>query len=327
MRKVWIALALALLLAGIYWLIPGLRTPAVKTYVISVIQLTSVDSATFAGLVEGLAERDYKEGKNIVFLNDGPAGSIDKLAPMIARHLAHKVDMIFVSSTPAALAVKHATEGKNIPVVFAPVNDPVGSGIVQSIQKPGGNITGIRLPAGDDVRMQWLTKLAPHVKRVLVPYTPGDKSALASLDLARQAAQTLGLALIEREVGNEAALRQLLLSLPAEAEAIFLPRDSSVESHIREIVAAAEQRHLPLCAPSLSQVEAGALLSYGFAHREIGIQAAGLVDQVLRGTPPADLPVETAESHLAINLRTAQAIGLPIPDEILFQAEKVIRQP
>lgn len=326
MRKAWITIGLGLLLLGSYWLIPAVRQPTGKTHVISVIQLTAVDAATFSGLADGLAARGYKEGSNITFLNEGPAGTIDKLAPMIARHLSRKVDMIFVSSTPATQAVKLATQGKGIPVVFAPVNDPVGSGIVQSIQKPGGNITGIRLPAGDDLRLQWLVRVAPRVKQVLLPYTPGDKSALASLRLARQAARTLGLTLIEREIPSGDALHQLLESLPAEADAIFLPRDSSVESHIREIVAAAEQRRLPLCAPSLSQVEAGALLSYGFVHREIGRQAAGLVDQVMRGIPPADLPVETAESYLAINLRAARAIGLSIPDEILLQAEKVIRE-
>lgn len=325
MRKRWVAFALAALLAGGYWLIPGLRTPAAKTFVISVIYLTSVDSATISGLKEGLAELDYKEGKNIVFLDEGPAGSIDNLSPMISRQLARKVDLVFVSSTPATQAVKAATRKNDIPVVFAPVNDPVGSGIVQNMQKPGGNMTGIALPAGDDLRMQWLIRIAPRVKHVLVPYTPDDKSALASLELARQAARRLGLTLIEREVRDADALRQLLLSLPAEAEAIFLPRDSSVESHIQEIVAAAERRRLPLCAPSLGQVKAGALLSYGFVHREIGRQAAGLVDQVLRGIPPADLPVETAESYLAVNLRAARAIGLSIPDEILLQAEKVIR--
>lgn len=325
MRKILMAFALVALLAGGYWLLPA-RTPAPKTYVIGVVQLTSVDAATFSGLAEGLAERDYRVGRNVVFLNEGPAGGIGNLAPMIARHLAHKVDMIFVSSTPATQAVMQATRGTGIPVVFAPVNDPVGSGIVRNIQKPGGNLTGIRLPAGDDLRMQWLLRLAPRVKHVLVPYTPGDKSALASLQQARQAAQNLGLTLIERAVGDPEALRQLLQALPEEAEAIFLPRDSSVEAHIREIVAAAERRRLPLCAPSLSQVEAGALLSYGFVHHDIGRQAAGLVDQVLRGIPPADLPVETAESHLAVNLRAARAIGLSIPDEILLQAEKVIRE-
>lgn len=326
MREVLMAFALAALLAGGFWLLPSTRAPAPKTYVIGVVQLTSVDAATFAGLAEGLAERDYRVGRNVVFLNEGPASSIGNLAPMIARHLARKVDMIFVSSTPATQAVMQATRETGIPVVFAPVNDPVGSGIVRNIQKPGGNITGIRLPAGDDLRMQWLARLAPRAKHVLVPYTPGDKSALASLQQARQAAQSLGLTLIEREVGNPDAMRQLLQSLPVEAEAIFLPRDSSVEAHIREIVVAAERRRLPLCAPSLSQVEAGALLSYGFAHHEIGRQAAGLVDQVLRGIPPADLPVETAESHLAVNLRAARAIGLSIPDEILLQAETVIRE-
>ncbi|MEN6585141.1 MAG: ABC transporter substrate-binding protein [Sulfuricella sp.] len=322
----WIVPLLAILLAGgILWAQTG-SPPARKPYVIGAIQLTDVDASTFAGLKEELEELGYHEGRDIVYLNSGSAVTIDKLEPMIRRLLARKVDLLFVSSTPATLAAQRATRESGTPVVFAPVNDPVGSGIVKSLRNPGGNITGIRLPMGDDLRLQWFAKSIPRMRRILVPYNPSDASAVLSLDLISDAAGKLQLTLLPLPINGSAELSSMLNQLPSGIDAIFLPRDSTLESHIRDIVGAAQQRGLPVCAPSLSQVSAGALLSYGYMHHKIGHQAAGLVDQVLRGTPTADLPVETAENYLAVNLRVAHALGLGIPEDILAQADLILNE-
>jgi len=324
----WIlAIGLAALLFGAYWLVRQPLANAGRPLVIGVVQLTPVDSTTLQGFKEGMAQLGYREGKDVVYLDEGPAGTIDRLEPLIRRLLAAQPKLLFVSSTPATQAVKKHLGSTAIPVLFAPVNDPLGAGIVASLKAPGGNITGIRLPAGDDLRLEWLKKIAPTVKRVYLPYNPGDRSALASLALARQAAAVLGIELLAEEIRNGEAVRPALAALPANIDAIFLPRDSTIEARIDDFTAVALKRRLPLCAPSLLQVEAGALFSYGFEHRQIGQQAARLADQILRGVSPADLPVETAESRLAINQVTARAIGLPIPGEILRQAEKVVRPP
>lgn len=320
-----LAIVLAMLLAGAYWLAKQPAADGSRPLVISVVQLTPVDAATLQGFKEGMAQRGYREGKDIVYLDEGPAGTIARLEALVRRQLAAKPRLFFVSSTPATQAVKKHLGATAIPVVFAPVNDPVDAGIVASLKAPGGNITGIRLPAGDDLRLEWLKKIAPTVKRVYLPYNPGDRSALASLELARQAAAVLGIELLAEAVRSGEEVRPALAALPADIDAIFLPRDSTIEARIADFTATALQRRLPLCAPSLLQVEAGALFSYGFMHHQIGQQAARLADQILRGTPPADLPVETAESRLVINQVTARAIGLPIPGEILRQAETVIR--
>lgn len=319
------AIVLAMLLAGAYWLARQPGASDGRPLVVGVVQLTPVDATTLQGFKEGMAQQGYREGKDITYLDEGPAGTIDRLEPLIRRQLAARPNLFFVSSTPATLAVKKHLGSTTIPVVFAPVNDPVGTGIVASLKAPGSNITGIRLPPGDDLRLEWLKKIAPSVKRVYLPYNPADRSALASLELARQAAAVLGIALLTEEIRSGEAVRPALAALPADVDAIFLPRDSTIEARIADFTATALERRLPLCAPSLLQVEAGALFSYGFMHREIGQQAARLADQILRGTSPADLPVEMAESRLAINQATARAIGLPIPGEILRQAGYVIR--
>lgn len=316
---VLVLLALAAALAYLLW--PE-RAPAPR--VIALVQLTAVDRATVAGFKAGLAAAGYREGRDVTYLEATPAGEIGHLDAIIRTHLAKNPDLFLVSSTPATQRLKQLTQGRTIPIVFAPVNDPVSAGIVANLKHPGGQITGIRLPAGDDVRLKWLSEIAPSARRVFVPYTPGDKSAETSLATAMAAAPSLGLTLLPRPILGEAGVRAALADPPAGVQAVFLPRDSTMESHIRLFVEFADARRLPLCVPSLSQVEQGALMSYGFVHEDIGRQAARLADQILRGVQPGDLPVEMAESILSLNTTAARRIGLVLPEDVLRQAEKVI---
>lgn len=304
----------------------GTPEPKAAPRVVALVQLTAVDANTVAGFKEGLAELGYRENSEVVYLSTGPVGQVDKLDAVIQNHLDKRPDLIFVSSTPATQAVKRLTDPKQQPpVVFAPVNDPLAAGIVSDLRHPGGHITGIRLPTGDDLRLQWLLRIAPHVKRIYLPYSADDKSALTSLRQATEAAATLGVKLLPQPVPAEGGVAAAIAALPAEADAIFLPRDSRIEAGIEAFVAQARKRRLPISAPSQVQVQAGALFSYGFAHKDIGRQAAHLADQVFRGLSPGDLPVEMAESRLAINLVTAKEIGIAIPNDIISQTEYVVR--
>ena len=321
----WVGLGVLLVAAAVGF---GIWTSAERPAgppVIGLISLTPVDSRTQSGFKSAMADFGYREGRDVVYRVSPPAGHIDRLDAQVQEQLAAGVDLIFVSSTPGTLAVKRATEGSGLPVVFAPVNDPLGSGIVPNLKRPAGNITGIRLPRGDNLRLKWLAELSPEVKRVFLPYNAADKSALESLKRVEQGATALGLELIAQPITNLKEVDAAAAAIPAEADAVFLPRDSTVESRVARFVEATLARKLPLCAPSLLQVEQGALLSYGFNHFQIGRQAARLVHQILGGARPADLPVETAESYLALNLKSAEAIGLELPDHVLRQAAEVVR--
>jgi putative ABC transport system substrate-binding protein len=294
--------------------------------VVAMVQLTAVDANTVAGFQEKLAQLGYRENSEIVYLSTGPVGQVDKLESVIQNHLTKQPDLIFVSSTPATQAVKRLTDLKqHPPIVFAPVNDPLAAGIVSDLRRPGGHITGIRLPTGDDLRLQWLLRIAPHAKRIYLPFSKDDRSSLTSLKQASEAAEKLGIKLLPQALPPEGGVSAAIAALPADADAIFLPRDSRIEAGIETFVAEARKRRLPLSAPSLIQVQAGALVSYGFVHKDIGRQAARLADQIFRGVAPGDLPVEMAESRLAINLAAAREIGITIPDDIIAQAEYVLR--
>jgi putative ABC transport system substrate-binding protein len=294
---------------------------------IALLQLSEVDLNTVAGFREGLARLGHREGVEVAYLSVPPVGSVDRLEPVIRELLAQQPDLFFVSSTPATQAVKRLTGAAGRPpVVFAPVNDPLAAGIVMDLKRPGGHITGIRLPTGDDLRLQWLLRIAPKVRRVYLPFTADDKSALTSVRQATEAAAKLGVTLVERPIPPGGSVAEAIAAMPAGIDAIFLPRDSRVEAAIADFVAAAEARRLPIAAPSLVQVQAGALFSYGFVHRDIGRQAARLADQILRGVAAGDLPVEMAENSLALNLPAARRLGIVLADDILLQAEHLIRE-
>jgi putative ABC transport system substrate-binding protein len=322
-----VALLATLFSLGLWYWWANLRLPVAKerTFTVGVVQLTAVDEATFDGFRTGMTELGYPEGKRIRYRNPGPAGSIDRLAPMIEQQISEGVDLLFVSSTPATVAARAATATNGIPVVFAPVNDPVKARVVASLKSPGGNLTGIRLPQGDAMRLQWLLQVAPRMKRIVFPHNPDDASAVESLNQIRQASTALGIELLPQPVASPEAISESLRRFPARVDAILLPRDSSVESRIDDYVKLSLARRLPLCAPSVTQVQAGALVSHGFVHFEIGRQAARLADRIFQGVPPAELPVETARSYLAINLKTARALGIDIPSEVLRSADILVR--
>lgn len=322
-RRRWLLLLAGLPLAGIGW--RWLRPSPPGPVRVAVFSLTEVDEATLAGFKAGMAGLGYREGVEIVYRAPGPAGRIDRLDAYVAGDAARDADLILVSSTPATQAVLRAGLDRRVPVIFAPVNDPLGAGIVASLRAPGGNVTGIRLPPGDGLRLQWLLRVAPAVRQVWIPYTAADASARESLRQMRTAADTLGVTLLPRAVADFDTLPLATSAAAPRAHAVLVLRDSTMEARIDTLVERARVWRLPLCVPGLRQVERGALLSYGFVHYEIGQQAAGLARQILGGVPAGDLPVLQAHNYLAINLRAARAIGLRVPRPMLRLAHVLIR--
>jgi len=293
---------------------------------IGTVQLGAVDLRTLEGFVEGMTELGYVEGRDVIYRRQSPAQAIERLDKIIAQQVNAGVDLIFVSSSPGTLAVKKVAERLHIPVVFAPVNDPISAGIVDDLKHPGGQLTGVRLPPGDDLRMQWFKRAAPAIRRLYFPYKPNDPSSQESLRQARQSSAELGLELVLQPFEHREDIPGMLRAIPDSVDAIFLSRDSTVDTEIAQFVAAAMRLGLPLCASSLTGVRQGALVSYGFDHHEIGRQAARLADQVLRGVPVGDLPVETASNYLGVNLDSADAMGFAFPPQVLRQAHLRYRE-
>lgn len=295
-----------------------------KTYTIGVINLAPPLDAALDGFKAGMAERGYIESENVTYIYEGATGSVDALDATAQRLVERDVDLILSITTPATQAAQRATAETDIPVVFVPVTDPVAAGLVQSLRRPGGNITGIMTGGTEGARLQWQLKIAPNVEKVYIPYNP-DGSSTSSLAATEAAAEQLNVELVTQVATNPDEVAAAIEAIPEDADAIFILNDGFIETQIDKFIEAALERDIPISASSLLHVSAGVLFAYGHRHEVNGQAAAGLAAQILEGVEPADLPVETAETFLSINLKSAEAIGLDIPDSILRQADTVIR--
>lgn len=307
-------------------LLAGCNTTQTKNYTIGVILYAPTLESTWTGFKQGMIDLGYIEGENVTYMYSGPIDSIDKLDGVAQDLVKAKVDLILAISTPAAQAAKRATADNTIPVVFVPLTDPVGAGVVSSLIQPGGNITGVTFGAQEARRLEWLTRIAPDVKDIYIIYNPDDSSASLAMKTVAATASNLGIEIIAREVRTPEEIKAALTDFPEDADALYLLPDVKTEASLLDILAVANTRHLPTSVANVERVADGALFTFAFRQDRAGRQAARLVDQILKNDiKPADLPVEMTEFSLAINLKTAQTIGLTVPDDILSQADTVYR--
>jgi putative ABC transport system substrate-binding protein len=279
------------------------------------------------GLRDGLRELGLEEGKHFVLLVRDSKGDL-KSAEAAARSLeAEKVDLIYALTTSVTLAAKRAT--KSVPIVFYVGTDPVSVGLVESFRKPGGRLTGIhgqftRLTAK---RLELLKEMVPRLRRVVTFYSPDNPAAQQSVKIARDAARQLKVELVERLVASVEELRAGLRALrPGEADAFLYVSDAMVASQAELIIESARAKRLPTMFQERGSVAAGALAAYGESFYTIGRLSAKHVQRVLLGADPRDLPVEQNDRlHFVINLKTAKALGLTIPQSLLGRADEVIQ--
>jgi putative ABC transport system substrate-binding protein len=302
--------------------------PQTRIFKIGEISTSSRFDIAITGFKAGMVDQGYVEGKNVAYVFEGVTESAEKRDAAAQKLVAEKVDLIVAFGSPASLAAKKATEGTNIPVVFVPVVDPVKAGLVQSLRNPGGNLTGVTVGADLYTKeLDWLLKISPKIKRVYVPYdSPNNPAAALALAAIKEAAPKIGVELVIREIKKVEEVPEVIAEIPSKADAIYLvPGSVHVTAKLDDFLKASLDHKLPLSASVLDWVKNGALLSYSSSDAEAGKQAGRLADRILKGAKPADLPVETAEYFLAINLKTAAAIGLTIPDDILRQATTIVR--
>jgi putative ABC transport system substrate-binding protein len=295
-------------------------------YAIGIINIIPDFDEGINGFKTGMTEQGYIEGKNIQYIYNGATTDISRLEEAVQIIIDEKPDIILSFSTPSTLIVKQETANNGIPVIFSMVTDPVGSGIIDSLQKPEGNITGVTIGFQEALRFEWLIKLAPDTQYVYIPYNPNDKSPVLALETAKSTAAKLGIELITREAYDPDTLENAVMNIPEQADAVFLLPDSFVATRLTDITAEAIKRKLPISGANTSIVrDLRMLTSYGLDLFATGKQTARLAVQIFKGVKPSDLPVELPEFQLAVNLRTAEEIGLSIPEEILRQADIIVR--
>jgi putative ABC transport system substrate-binding protein len=276
---------------------------------------------------EGMRALGYVEGQNWVLDERYAGANMERLASLAQTLIQRKPDVLLVSTTPGNVAAKAATS--TIPIVMVLVADPVGAGIVPSLAHPGGNITGITNIQAELAakRLEILKEIVPIAKRIAVIVNPDNPNAPPQMRSAEVAARKLGIVLgpvlemrtpDDLEKAFEGAVR-------ARADGAIRMIDALVFMLRKETASLAAKYRLPVIYPSREDVEAGGLVAYGTNIPAQYRQAAGFVDKILRGAKPADLPVEQASTFdLAINLKTAKALGLTIPPSLLQRADQVI---
>jgi len=286
-----------------------------------------LDPVRSEALRQGLRELGYVEGKNIIIEWRSAEGKLDRLPALAAELVRLKVDVIVASGPLPTRVTKDATS--TIPIVMAQVNDPVGNGLVASLARPGGNITGLSTlaPEMSGKQLELLKEILPSLFRVAVFGTstqPGNSQVLKEVELAARAlAVKLQYVDILAQNDIEGAFRA---AVKGRAHAVHMIAGSSVVGdRRRESVDLALKSRLPVIYPFSSYVEAGGLMFHGAKLNDLDRRAATFVDKILKGAKPADLPVEQpTKFELVINLKTARALELKIPAHLLMEADRVI---
>jgi putative tryptophan/tyrosine transport system substrate-binding protein len=301
--------------------------PAGKAYRIGFLRESQPPTAWVEAFQQGLRERGYVEGQNVVVEFRVTDGSLDQLPQLAEELVRSQVDILMVPNMPAALAAKQATS--TIPIVMVAISDPVGNGLVASLARPGGNITGLVAfpPEFVGKQLEFLKDVLPTVSRVAVLWNPANPTVARMVREADVAAQALGVQLHLQEArGPDAFDRAFAAMTSAHAGALLVVGDAMMLPHRRRLAELAATSHLPTMYNLREFVEAGGLLSYGTSRPDVWRRAATYVDKILKGAKPADLPVEQPmKFELVINLKTATALGLTIPPTLLFQADEVIQ--
>lgn len=276
---------------------------------------------------QGLKDHGWTEGRNIVVEWRFAGGRAERLPALAAELVRLGVDVIVVPSTPPALAAKNAT--KTIPIVTVAIGDPVGLGLVASLARPGGNITGLTGFVNPEIagkQLETLRKAAPRASRVAVLWNPDTRGTALSLREAEVAGRALGVQLQPLEARRLTDLDGAFAAMTAKrAGALLVLGDIAFLTNRVRLAALAARSRLPAMYSLREYAEAGGLMSYGPSTTELFRRAATYVDRILKGAKPADLPVEQPTTfELVINLRTARALGLSVPPSVLAAADVVI---
>jgi len=301
--------------------------PPGKVYRIGYLGTNPPPADWWDALLDGLRERGYSEGRNLAFERRLSQGQAERFPKLAAELVQLRVDLILVHTTPAAIAARNATQ--TIPIVFPTAIDPVGAGLVASLARPGGNLTGLSTlaPELSGKRLELLKEVVPGLTRVAVLWNAANPANASAWEETQAAAGALGLLLHSQEVRGPQDLEgAFALTAKARPDAFLVLGDSLINMYRQHIAEFATQQHLPSVFFTREWVMAGGLMSYGPSIPDLHRRAATYVDKILKGAKPADLPVEQPmKFELVINLKTAQALGLTIPPIVLFRADEVLQ--
>jgi len=279
-----------------------------------------------AAFRQGLSETGYVEGQNLAIEYRWAEGSHDRLPALAADLVDRKVDVILSWGTPGAMAAKNATS--TIPIVFTSVSDPVGSGLVASLARPGGNLTGFSVLTAELIakRLELVSELVPKAGAIAMLVNPNNQITEPLMRDAQEAARAKGVQLQILKASTESEIDAAVASLVQQrAGALLVPGDGFFNSRREQLVALASRHAVPVIYQYREFAASGGLISYGPSVPHVLRQAGIYAGRILKGARSADLPVQQpTKFELVVNLKTAQALGLTVPQSMLMRADEVI---
>ncbi|MFD1228042.1 ABC transporter substrate-binding protein [Pseudochrobactrum kiredjianiae] len=295
----------------------------VSVAVTAIVEHPALD-AVRDGVKDALTAAGYKEGENLKFTYQSAQGNPATAAQIARQFIGEAPDVIVPISTPSAQAVVSGT--RDIPVVFTAVSDPVGAQLVKSMEKPGGNVTGLSdlSPVADHVKL--IKEVAPNVKTIGFLYNSGEANSLSLLEGLKVAAKEAGLEVVESAATKSAEVQGAARALIGKADLIYVPTDNTIISALEGAVSVAEEAKIPLMTADTDSVSRGAFIALGFNYYDVGKQTGEVVVRILKGEKPGDIPVNVAAgTDLVVNLVAAKKMGIEIPQAVVDRASKVIK--
>jgi putative ABC transport system substrate-binding protein len=330
-KRIMALIALILIVAGSLFL-SGCGTEQPRVYQVGILSGIPPFAPIADGFKAEMTELGYVEGENIVYDVQETNADPDEQRRVLEQFVADEVDLIFAFATEAAIDAKAATEGTDIPVVFAMANLE-GIDLVENMRQPGGNITGVRYPGPDLAikRFEFLMEIAPQTERLYVAYRGAYPANHSALEVLRPVAEAAGVTLVEVPLTSAADLEADLQARAAAddigIDAILIMPDDITQSPpgwpmLSEFAA---EHKIPIGGSASFEADTGAVFSYINENVETGRLAAPLADKIFNGTPAGDIPVVTPESELRLNYKLAQELGLTVPESLVSLAVEVIR--
>jgi len=295
-----------------------------KTVAITQIVEHPALDAVYQGVRDELAEEGYKDGENLRIMHESAQGNAAIASQIARKFVGESPDVIVAIATPSAQTM--AAAARNTPVIFSAVTDPVGAKLVQSLEKPGANITGVTDMLPIERHIDLLERLVPDAKTIGTVYNPGEANAVALVELLEERLEARGLTLAKAAATKTSEVLGAARSLVGKADAIYLTTDNTVISAAEAVVSVGERAKIPVFAADTATVSRGAVAALGFDYYDHGRQTGGMVVKVLNGANPGEMPVESVDTlNLFVNPEAAERMGITLSEDVLNDAQEIVK--
>lgn len=296
----------------------------IKVGIVQIVEHPALDAAR-DGFIAQMAKDGYEKDKNVTYDIQSAQGNMDTAISIAQKFQGDKVDLILAIATPTAQAAAQTT--KEIPILFTAVTDPVAAGIVKSMDKPGGNVTGTTDMNPVEEQLSLIKEIKADAKNVGIIYNSGEVNSKVQVDMAKAASAKLGLTIQEASITSPTEVKQAAESMVGKVDAFYVPTDNMVVSSLAAILKVAEDQKIPVIAAEENSVKSGAIATYGIDYTKLGEQTADMAVKVLIGeAKPQDMAVEKqSKMKLTVNPAAAEKMGVTLPKALLDRADEVVK--